>query len=372
MNEQSLNIHVALAGREYNIHFCSILTKNNLVLLNKNKIKKYAKSIWLTNDTIYKLYHQFFSDNNVNEKNKNLVVIPDGEDFKNWQTLEMILSQFLKVKLDRKSLVFAVGGGVVGDLGGLAASLYQRGIAIIQIPTTLLAMVDSSIGGKTAVNHKLGKNMIGTFHQPSQVIIDLDFIKTLPNREFNAGMAEVIKYGLLGDREFYYWIIDNSEKIKQLDAKVITEMISKCCQMKAQIVEKDETEKSERALLNLGHTFGHAIEAITKYQKFLHGEAIAIGILMAARYSQIINNISEQEFISIKKLLQTFNLPTSWQHGLSRTDFVRQMMAAIAYDKKKITGNIRLIFLEKIGKAMIYSDVDNALIEQSMIDICPE
>lgn len=372
MSAEKYMVHVSLGNRSYTINFVDLIINPNTQKNFLNILNNYSQAVWITNQTIYKIYNGFLDNINVNENNNNLLLIPDGEEYKSWQILETIMTSLLQKKLDRKSVLVAFGGGVVGDIIGLASALYQRGIDFIQIPSTLLAMVDSSIGGKTAVNHPLGKNMLGVIKQPTQVLIDSELLKTLPDREFSAGLAEVVKYGLLGDKEFFEWLVFNSEKIINREPKVLIPMINKCCKMKARIVESDENEQGERALLNLGHTFGHAIEALTHYKKFLHGEAVAIGMVIAGQLSQLLGNISDEELAQIKNLLNKFGLPTNWitwQQNLNSEDFLSQMNKMMSLDKKNQAGSLRLIILAKIGSAEIRNDINPKLINQAILSI---
>jgi 3-dehydroquinate synthase len=243
--------------------------------------------------------------------------------------------------------VVALGGGVVGDMAGFAAACYQRGVDFIQVPTTLLAQVDSSVGGKTGVNHPRGKNLIGAFHQPTFVLIDLATLETLPDRELSAGLAEVIKYGLLGDAEFFAWLEANMADLRRRETAALQHAVRRCCEMKAEIVAADEREAGRRALLNLGHTFGHAIEAVTGYGEWLHGEAVAAGMLMAARAS----SLDEAQLARIRKLLEAAGLPVSPPPvGAAR------LREAMQLDKKVQHGRLRLVLLHAIGDAYVTAD----------------
>lgn len=281
------------------------------------------------------------------------VLIEDGEAFKTLTSFEAILSFLLQRQMSRDVLLVALGGGVIGDLTGFAAACFQRGVRFIQIPTSLLAQVDSSVGGKTAVNHPLGKNMIGAFKQPERVIISTATLATLPEREFAAGMAEVIKYALLGDAAFLQWLLQHSEQISQQQPEILARMIQHCCQMKADIVSRDETEQGERALLNLGHTFGHAIEAFMGYGKWLHGEAVAVGMFMAAKLSAQRGWLSKQEVEDISNALQCFNLPLTAPESMHITDFLPYMKT----DKKVKDGQMRFVLLSALGQASLVADV---------------
>ncbi|MDX1676234.1 3-dehydroquinate synthase [Arsukibacterium sp.] len=284
------------------------------------------------------------------------ILIEDGEAFKTLASFETILSFLLEKGMSRDVLLVALGGGVIGDLTGFVAACYQRGVQFVQIPTTLLSQVDSSVGGKTAVNHPLGKNMIGAFKQPEQVVISTATLQTLPRREFAAGMAEVVKYALLGDAAFLDWLLQSSEQICQQQPACLARMIRHCCQMKAAIVSRDETEQGERALLNLGHTFGHAIEAFMGYGKWLHGEAVAVGMVMAAELSAHRGWLNEQQVATVRSALQSFGLPVSVPEQMQIADFLPFMKT----DKKVKDGQMRFVLLPAIGRASLVADVTEA------------
>ena len=270
------------------------------------------------------------------------------------------MSHLLKNGHGRDSTLIALGGGVVGDITGFAAACYQRGINFIQIPTTLLAQVDSSVGGKTAVNHPLGKNMIGAFYQPKAVLIDIDTLSTLPQREFNAGMAEVIKYGILGDADFFNWLESNITLIKSADSKVLAQMVELCCACKADIVAADEKEGGIRALLNLGHTFGHAIEADQGYGKWLHGEAVATGMVLAAKLAVAMNLLEVSDLRRIELLISAFDLPLNAPDNMKYDEFICHMRR----DKKNLAGKLRFIVPTAIGQSEIRDDVTGDMLQQ--------
>jgi len=294
------------------------------------------------------------------------VVLPDGEQYKTLDTVNLIFSALLEARFDRSCTLVALGGGVVGDMTGFAAASYQRGVSFIQIPTTLLSQVDSSVGGKTGVNHTLGKNMIGAFHQPKCVVIDVDTLDTLDNRQYSAGMAEVIKYGLLGNTDFLHYLQNNIDGLMARDKDLIIEAVYQSCEDKANIVAQDELEAGKRALLNFGHTFGHAIENTLGYGNYLHGEAISVGMLMAAKLSQLESYLDVDEVNEIQHLLEKANLPTSISGKITASDF----MAAMSVDKKVIDGNIRLILLKELGDAFICDDYRVPLLNQVINDFC--
>ncbi|HEX9872940.1 MAG TPA: 3-dehydroquinate synthase [Deferrimonas sp.] len=276
------------------------------------------------------------------------IVIPDGEEFKTLRTLETIYTALIEGGFDRSSGLIALGGGVVGDITGFAAATYLRGIPFVQVPTTLLAQVDSSVGGKTAVNHPLGKNLIGAFYQPRHVHIDVATLTTLPPREFAAGMAEVVKYGVIRDRKFFDWLVGARENLQRLDRHALVLAINRSCQIKANVVENDETESSLRAILNYGHTFGHAVEALAGYGHYRHGEAVAIGICIAAAVSCELGLCRAEEVAAIRALLVSFNLPVV-PPAFPLEDYLR----AMGRDKKVKEGVLRVILNCGIGDCQI-------------------
>ncbi len=280
------------------------------------------------------------------------VILPDGEKYKNLEVLDQIYSALLRHRFDRTCTLLALGGGVVGDMTGFAAASYQRGVDFIQVPTTLLSQVDSSVGGKTGVNHPLGKNMIGAFHQPQVVIADTDTLDTLPDRELSAGMAEVIKYGLINDLDFFTWLEQHIDGLMARDKGLLAEAIERSCADKAAIVAADEKEAGQRALLNLGHTFGHAIETGMGYGAWLHGEAVGAGMAMAARMSHELGWLSEADCNRIDALLVKAGLPTRPPSGMTPQQFLELM----SVDKKVQGGRLRLVLLKGIGGALISGD----------------
>lgn len=294
-----------------------------------------------------------------------LLELPDGEKYKSLDTFNLVMNFLLEGNYSRDVVIVALGGGVIGDLVGFAAACYQRGVDFIQVPTTLLSQVDSSVGGKTAVNHPLGKNMIGAFYQPKSVIIDTDCLKSLPEREFAAGMAEVIKYGIIYDRPFFDWLDDNLDALYTLDEQALTYAIARCCEIKAEVVAQDEKESGIRALLNLGHTFGHAIEAELGYGNWLHGEAVSSGTAMAAKTAQLQGLISEEQVEKIVSILKRAHLPVHTPESMSFDDFMRHMMR----DKKVLSGELRLVLPTDIGRAEVVKGVPDSIIEQA-IDYC--
>lgn len=293
------------------------------------------------------------------------LLLPDGEAFKTLQTWEGILSLLLERNHGRDATLIALGGGVIGDMVGFAAACYQRGVDFIQIPTTLLAQVDSSVGGKTAVNHPLGKNMIGAFHQPQAVLIDTRCLATLPPREFAAGMAEVIKYGIIADGEFFDWLERSAGALLAGDSEALTYAIERSCAIKARIVAEDETEQGVRALLNLGHTYGHAIEAEQGYGNWLHGEAVAAGMVLACRTAVLQNQMTEAELQRVVHLLQHFALPVAAPATMDADAFLPHMRR----DKKVKAGRIRLILPLGIGNAEVTDSVTEETLREA-INVC--
>ncbi len=287
------------------------------------------------------------------------IVLPDGEEFKTWETLNLIFDALLRARCERKVTLIALGGGVIGDMTGFAAASYQRGVPFIQIPTTLLSQVDSSVGGKTGINHPLGKNMIGAFYQPRIVLADMSTLETLPDREYSAGLAEVIKYGLLGDSEFFDWLEQNMPALLARDTATLEYAVHRSCWNKAKIVAEDERESGVRALLNLGHTFGHAIEAGMGYGVWLHGEAVAAGMAMAADLSCRMGWLSAEELARTLALLQAAKLPVNGAR-LGAQRYIELMSS----DKKVEAGTIRFVLLKRIGEAVMHANVEAGLLQQ--------
>lgn len=324
------------------------------------------KVVVITNVTVAPLYaHKILTLLEHLGCEASVLELPDGEQYKSLDTFNTVMSYLLEGNYARDVVVIALGGGVIGDLVGFSAACYQRGVDFIQIPTTLLSQVDSSVGGKTAVNHKLGKNMIGAFYQPKSVIIDTDCLKTLPAREFAAGIAEVIKYGIIYDEAFFVWLEDNLDDLYALDEQALTYAISRCCQIKAEVVAKDEKESGIRALLNLGHTFGHAIEAELGYGKWLHGEAVSSGTLMAAKTAELQGLITPQQVERILSILKKAQLPVHTPDTMTFDNFMKHMMR----DKKVLSGELRLVLPTGIGSAEVMKGVPESIIRQA-IDFC--
>ncbi len=290
------------------------------------------------------------------------VILPDGEQYKTLRTLNTVFDTLLEQRFDRSSTLVALGGGVVGDITGFAAACYQRGVDFIQIPTTLLAQVDSSVGGKTGVNHPLGKNMIGAFHQPRCVIADIGVLDTLDERQLSAGLAEVIKYGLIQDAAFFSWLEENMERLLARDPEALIHAVQRSCQDKAEIVAADEKESGIRAILNMGHTFGHAIETGVGYGRWLHGEAVATGMLMAADLSQRLGWLDAQDVARIDNLIDKACLPTRAPADLQCEEFLELM----AVDKKVAGGKIHLVLPRAIGESAVCSDYDPEILKQTL------
>ncbi|MGK0248207.1 MAG: 3-dehydroquinate synthase [Oleispira sp.] len=290
------------------------------------------------------------------------VILPDGEAYKNLDTLSFIFDALLSKRHNRTTTLIALGGGVIGDMTGFAASCYQRGVDFIQVPTTLLSQVDSSVGGKTAVNHPMGKNMIGAFYQPKAVIADISVLHTLPQRELSAGIAEVVKYGLICNTEFYQWLNINMEALASYDIEVLAKAVEWSCLDKAAVVAQDEREGGIRAILNFGHTFGHAIETNRGYGVWLHGEAVAAGMVMAADMSWRLGNISQREVHDLQDLLKRAQLPCVPPAEMNNQDFIDLMQV----DKKVLDGKLRLVLLASIGEAVVTSDFPTDTLQQTL------
>ncbi|MGY6275985.1 3-dehydroquinate synthase [Methylomonas sp. MgM2] len=347
-------------GRSYPIYIGSgLLEQSDLV---KRHIRSKQVAI-VSNETIAPLYlakiQAALTDYQVET-----VILPDGEQYKNLQYLEKIFDQLLAKKFSRNSTLIALGGGVVGDMGGFAAACYQRGIAFIQIPTTLLAQVDSSVGGKTGVNHPLGKNMIGAFYQPLCVIADADVLDTLDDRQLSAGLAEVIKYGLIRDPDFLGWLEANMPALLARDKEALAYAIERSCMNKAQVVGEDEFESGVRATLNLGHTFGHAIETGSGYGHYLHGEAVAIGTCFAADLSRRLGWLNDADVARTVALFKAANLPVTPPADMAPEQYVDLM----AVDKKNVDGKIRVILLEALGKASLPVNVELAQLQATLTE----
>jgi 3-dehydroquinate synthase len=343
-------LKVDLGERSYPIYIGAGLLARAELIVDQLRKKKVAI---ITNTTIAPLYlAPLRSALEARGVEVVAITLPDGESHKNWETLNRIFDTLLEHRCERGTALIALGGGVVGDLAGFAAATYQRGVPYIQVPTTLLAQVDSSVGGKTAINHPLGKNMVGAFYQPRAVISDTDTLGTLPARELSAGLAEIIKYGLIRDRAFLDWLENNMRRLVGREPEALAYAIERSCANKAEVVALDERENDVRALLNLGHTFGHAIEAGTGYGTWLHGEAVAAGTVLAARLSQRLSLISEAEARRITAILKAAGLPVQAPDlGLER------YLELMGHDKKVDGGRIRFVLLKQLGAAFVADQV---------------
>jgi 3-dehydroquinate synthase len=351
MSDKTKILNVELGDKSYPIYIgIDLLSMKSLFV---DQIKGRQVMI-VTNKTIAPLYLEQLTSI-LDGFNVQSLILPDGEEFKTLETLNKVFDALLEAKFDRTSTLIALGGGVIGDITGFAAASYQRGVGFIQVPTTLLSQVDSSVGGKTGINHELGKNMIGAFYQPKAVIIDVNTLDTLSNQEFSAGMAEVIKYGLLGNADFLSMLEANIESIMARKKDLIIEVIFNCCQDKARIVELDEFEKGKRALLNLGHTFGHGIENAFGYGNYLHGEAVSIGMVMAAKLSKDEGNLSHEETLRVESILSKADLPIS----INKTIDSETLITAMSLDKKSIDGKIRLVLLKSLGDSYLTDSYSN-------------
>lgn len=290
--------------------------------------------------------------------NIKVIEIPDGEHYKTLATYQTIIDQLVQAKFDRKATLIALGGGVIGDITGFVAATYMRGIDFIQVPTTLLAQVDASVGGKTAVNHSAGKNLIGAFYQPKAVVMDVATLTTLPEREYRSGLAEVIKYGLIRDAGFFTWLENHTGLLLTRDQDTLIETVARACQHKIDVVQNDEKEQGERALLNLGHTFGHALEAAGRYQDYSHGEAVAVGMVLAAEYSKHLGWLHQDDVSRLMRFLERLSLPTKVPANYQTADLINYMRS----DKKVHNSIMRLILLKQIGQAVIFDQVEEALL----------
>lgn len=347
------NLSVSLGDRSYPIHIGAGILAN--AGLWPEKLLK-GKAVVITNTTVAPLYlEKVLAGLRAQGANCIPIVLPDGEAYKSWETLNRIFDELLSNRCERKTPLIALGGGVIGDLTGFAAATYQRGVPFIQIPTTLLAQVDSSVGGKTAINHPLGKNMVGAFYQPQVVIADMDTLRTLPPRELAAGLAEVIKYGFIRDAEFLDWLEKNIDRLTALEPEAMAFAVERSCQNKADVVAIDERETGDRALLNFGHTFGHAVEAGMGYGAWLHGEAVAAGMVMAARFSEKLGYIGKADVQRVVDILVRAKLPVAAPDlGAER------YLDLMGHDKKVEGGKIKFILLKKPGEAFICNQYDAA------------
>lgn len=353
---------VALAGREYSINV------GDGILSAEGAGEGGNLAMIVTNERVGPLYGEVLRKSLCKKFDKIFeIVLPDGEKYKNWNSLNLIFDALLKNGCDRKTVIFALGGGVVGDMAGFAASTYMRGIPFVQVPTTLLAQVDSSVGGKTAINHPMGKNMIGSFYQPQLVICDVDTLDTLPAREMSAGMAEVIKYAPIYDADFMDWLESSMDGLMAKDHSLLAYAIKRCCEIKALVVAEDERESGLRAILNFGHTFGHAIETGMGYGVWLHGEGVAAGMVMAAELSHRLGMVDAAFVERLKALIQRAGLPIKGP-VLDAADNAGRYLELMRIDKKSEAGEIRFVLIDGPGKAVVRPAPD-ALVRE-VIDAC--
>ena len=349
-------INIQFDDRSYPIYIGQNLI-SDFSLINQHLPHK--KIAVVTNNLVADIYLDTLINSLSPHKDVISIILTDGEKHKNTDSLNIIYSELLKNKADRNITLIALGGGVIGDITGFAAATYMRGVNFIQIPTTLLSQVDSSVGGKTGINHPLGKNMIGAFYQPKCVITDVNVLTTLPRRELSAGLAEVIKYGLIRDKRFFEWLEDNMQSLVGMKQDYLMEAILRSCQNKADVVEADEFESGIRAILNLGHTFGHAIEVAQGYGNWLHGEAVGAGIVMAAKLSQSMNWLSDKDLKRIIKLIKNAGLPTI-PPNISVEKYLELMML----DKKTKDGQINLVLQKSMGEAVLTNAYDSSKLRQ--------
>lgn len=351
-------LRVDLKDRAYPIYIGTGLLEQKELLVRHIQSKQV---LIVSNETIAPLYLDVVKKN-LTEFQQETIIIPDGEQYKTLDYVSKVFDYLLEKKFSRNATLIALGGGVIGDMGGFAAACYQRGIAYIQIPTTLLAQVDSSVGGKTGVNHVLGKNMIGAFYQPKCVIADTHVLNTLEDRQLSAGIAEVIKYGLIRDLEFFQWLERNMTLLLERDKEALAFAIERSCMNKAEVVAEDEFESGVRAILNLGHTFGHAIETGMGYGQYLHGEAVAIGTCFAADLSRRLGWLSDKEVARIIAIFKAANLPVIPPETMNADQYIDLM----SVDKKNLDGKIRVILLKALGKATLPVNVELSCLEETL------
>ena len=355
---------VDLGARSYPIYIGDGLVGDHALLESHIRGRE---ALVVTNETIAPLYLEQLTRGLAVDKLDTLI-LPDGERFKTLEVVNRIFDKLLTAKHSRGTTLIALGGGVIGDMTGFAAASYQRGVSFIQVPTTLLSQVDSSVGGKTGVNHPLGKNMIGAFYQPVAVLADIAALKSLPAREYRAGVAEVVKYGLIADAPFYQWLGEHVAEINARDPQALAFIVERSCRNKADVVARDEREADVRAILNLGHTFGHAIEAVEEYRGLLHGEAVAVGMLMAAELSARLGRIAPAEVSALRDLLAALELPVRVPAVMTPAAFLETM----SLDKKVADGRIRLVLLDAVGAATITADYPQAALASLLADFCDE
>ncbi len=360
-------VFIALGERSYPITIGAGLLGDPATYQN---LPSSSTALIVSNSTVAPLYAALLQKAlRPHYKRVLLVALPDGEAHKDWATLQLIFDALLENGCDRKTVLFALGGGVVGDMTGFAAACYMRGVPFVQVPTTLLAQVDSSVGGKTAINHPLGKNMVGAFYQPERVICDLDVLQSLPPRELSAGLAEIIKYGPIADMAFLGWIEDNIDALLAREPAALAYAIRRSCEIKAEVVGQDERETGLRAILNFGHTFGHAIESGLGYGQWLHGEGVGCGMVMAARLSEALGLVDEAFVHRLRTLIQRAGLPVIGPR-LAPTDSAGRYLQLMRVDKKTEAGQIKFVVIDAPGSATVRSAPD-ALVRE-VIDACCE
>jgi len=363
MQQQSIKIE--LGDRSYAIEIGTDLLGK---VANVSDLPKASSALIVTNDTVAPLYADCLRKALKNSYQQiECLVLPDGEEHKNWQTLNKIFDALLQNQCDRKTVLFALGGGVIGDMTGFAAACYMRGVPFVQVPTTLLAQVDSSVGGKTAINHPMGKNMIGAFYQPQLVVCDLATLDTLPARELSAGLAEVIKYGPIADMAFMEWLESSMDALLARDRTALAYAVRRCCEIKAWVVGQDERESGLRAILNFGHTFGHAIEAGMGYGAWLHGEGVGAGMVMAAELSRRLGLVDAGFVARLRALVQRAGLPLNGP-VLDVADNAGRYLQLMRVDKKAEAGEIRFVVIDGPGRAVVRAAPD-ALVRE-VIEAC--
>lgn len=350
-------VPIALDDRSYDIHIGNGLLAD---AASWSGLPKARCALIVSNDTVAPLYLETVAAQLRPHYAQVLtVVLPDGEAYKGWDAIERIASTLLEAAADRKTVLFALGGGVIGDMTGFAAAIYMRGVPFVQIPTTLLAQVDSSVGGKTAINHALGKNMLGAFYQPLRVLADLDTLKTLPDRELSAGLAEVIKYGPIADAAFLDWLEAHMDALRSRDPAALIHAVQRSCEIKAWVVGQDERESGLRAILNFGHTFGHAIETGLGYGEWLHGEAVGCGMVMASDLSVRLGLMPPAFLDRMRALIERAGLPVTAPAGIG----LERFMSLMRVDKKAEDGEIRFVLIESLGRAVMRSAPDALVAE---------
>lgn len=365
MTSQSQTVHIDLGDRSYPIVIAANVVANPATFTH---CPAATQALIVTNTTVAPLYAQQLKGALTSKyQHVHTVVLPDGEAHKDWQTLNLIFDALLAHGCDRKTVLFALGGGVVGDMTGFAAASYMRGVPFVQVPTTLLSQVDSSVGGKTAINHPLGKNMIGAFYQPQLVVCDLASLDTLPAREVSAGLAEIIKYGPIADMAFFEWLETHVDALRALDREALLHAVQRSVEIKAWVVGQDEKEAGLRAVLNFGHTFGHAIEAGMGYGHWLHGEGVGAGMVMAAHLSERLGLVDAQFVQRLTRLIERAGLPTRGA-VLDAQDNAGAYLEHMRVDKKAEAGSIRFVLIDGPGKAVVRSAPD-ALVRE-VIDTC--